>query len=163
MSAEETGAVFLNTDQGHDGILLLGAGIHIKAPDISSACKDFIEQVKVVEYNRERLRTGELSFERDPLDAVDTLVASQNEVILQKIEGHPRARYALYSRKKTPRLTGKQLTKIESCFPTLSPDDVILWKMRLRAGTQSQLVYAGVALYGESHTKANDPSYDPGA
>jgi len=79
--------------------------------------------------------------------------------IFQKLEGHDRARWELFGRRKRVNEPGI-LTDIENATD-IDRDDVILWKQFPGDTRPGKLVYAGVVFYGEPDTKENDPEWTP--
>lgn len=148
---EEQGAIFFNLSKGNAGRLLMGVGFYSKDPDFSGACASYVKELKA-------LNPGQ-NFEEDPVTAVDNLVSSYNGVVVRKLEGHDRARYEVLSRRKKTGLTDLMVTRVEKVFPSITPDDVVLWRMRVDG--PGELVYAGVAFYGESDIVSRSPLFEP--
>jgi hypothetical protein len=133
----------------------MGNGYHSSKPTFEEACAEFVGEIK------EFGSTVGSSFEDDPVREVDRLISVNNEVVVRKIYDDERARYEVISRRKKTGLTDQQLNNLETVFPSLAPDDVVMWRMR--PGSQGELVYAGVAFYGESDIATRTPLYEPKA
>jgi hypothetical protein len=91
-------------------------------------------------------------------DMLDGLIAG-GVVIIRKLDGHPRARFELISRRKKTGLSGDQVARLENFFH-IAPDDVMLWRMSPNT-SGGELVYAGVAIYGEPNIPSRSPNYEP--
>ena len=130
--------------------MLLGNGIHIEADEFAQACQEYVRHLASV--------NDEFKAVDDPVKTVDELSATRGCVIIRKLHGHPRARYEVVSRRKKTGLTDLMLTRLESVFTSLAPDDVVLWKMRLHS--QGELAYAGVVFYGESDILSSRPDFE---
>jgi hypothetical protein len=89
---------------------------------------------------------------------LDSLVAG-GVVIIRRLGGHPRARFELISRAKKTRLKGDQVFKLQKILG-ITPDDVMLWRMNPSI-SGGELVYAGVAIFGESDIASRSPNYEP--
>lgn len=164
------GALFFNTHpKGSDEYgIFHGHGVFIPIDDLYNACQAYIDRItptrklyyaRMYNISLADVEKAPTLLPEDPVEAVDGAVAVYKEVVVRRLANHPRAKYELLSRRKVPDLDDSQLHAIESTFPGMAPDDVVLWRRHLK--DPGQLVYAGVAFFGERDTLSNSPNWEP--